>query len=1274
MEQFKKQKGVTMIALVVTIVVMLIIASIMVATFSGKSGMVDKATDSQIMTELSQLQDTLNSKRAEGEGKRLKSGDYSGELSNDDLAKQDEPIIREFETSIPNENEEYLDNAQKRVIGVVSLKNLGISSSLGNNEENYKQENSTQTNTGVTIGTGVKLDDFTDVFFITVDDNDLYYIQDGKLWSINGEVAKYELNKKEETKVEGPILSATPETGSELESPKTITLKAEKKTNEIPLSNEYQYYLSTNDRILSGGSYNKFTFGDAYEKQIEISGSTGISYYLFVKQFTDGAGEKSSGGELITVSGITYHRFGPYTFGKKEVDNSITFNYKINGQDIDNSIAEKINNKKWINQEITVEVKWGSSLTNKQLITSEQNSDNYEIKENNSIIVKAQSQNITAQATGTEGDVSKTTTVKVDSKKPIIEIGKNTGDNILISEKGTIKTKITLKDEGGSGLNLTNENTKYGWSTSDEQEPSKWEELINEETQVTYDVSDNAKHYLWVKAKDNAENENTQIEKYELSNDPIAKVVIGEEETFYASVQDAIDYCSKEGIESKVYLLRDVEEAASTYVGQNIILDLCGHTITNTEDKPTIENNATLKIIDSSETEDLVGKIICDKNVAIKNNENATFTLGSDDGNVSQIRPVITGNINGIENNGTFNFYDGIITGKAKQGETILAIKGKVNTTPSMYAVLANTNDSGDQVAVLKVQSDAVAKIEETNTYYTTFPAAFEDIEEGKIIKDTQYTADSYAKDNLLLLKDEKLDLDGTNYTTITAPTNDSYGTVEVTVQINTDFKPVSSWNWYECSTIFGCELPGTQKDWGIIIDRNGYFAIGYNTSTIYSSKVYALDGEIHTVTYTYTSGKLKFAVDGNIIGTISYTPGGNLCTEYGIGWNKDSSRTAIQGTIYSVRYYNGELSDENIKLNQNVDNKRFNNVVSEDTPLRTIKVLKPITIEDKIITGAKNIKLDLAGNQVSLNGIENEGRLEITDSSEEQTGTIVNTSTTLSSTIINKGCGVLTLTGGVVKNTNSNKNVISNYGSINFLGGELIASGSGANALANYSTEKQVINGTKITLNSTGEKGIYNINNGHIKFENGNISSTKSESWGIYNNSNGTIEINGGKIETSYPPIGNNGNNGTILVTGGELISTSDAGICNYQNAKISVTGGSINSSSIGIYTKNPQYYNGVIPQVDILVSGDANIKSTRSHAIYTYATGTIKIEGGKIESTDNTGIYNEKDMSVEVSGGEIIGVYYGIYNREKGTIKITDGTIKTTGLYGQRILWGDI
>ena len=159
MGQFKKQKGVTMIALVVTIVVMLIIASIMVATFSGKSGMVDKATDSQIMTELSQLQDTLNSKRAEGEGKRLKVGDYSGELSNKDL--QDNNIIS---------SDKYLTQLNIRV-GLVNLKELNVTSNLGNNQTTYT-ENEYE-----------RLTSFTDVFALNLSNNTLYYVRDGKIWS-----------------------------------------------------------------------------------------------------------------------------------------------------------------------------------------------------------------------------------------------------------------------------------------------------------------------------------------------------------------------------------------------------------------------------------------------------------------------------------------------------------------------------------------------------------------------------------------------------------------------------------------------------------------------------------------------------------------------------------------------------------------------------------------------------------------------------------------------------------------------------------------------------------------------------------------------------------------------------------------------------------------------------------------------------------------------------------------------------------------------------------
>ena len=175
MGQFKKQKGVTMIALVVTIVVMLIIASIMVATFSGKSGMVDKATDSQIMTELSQLQDTLNSKRAEGEGKRLKAGDYSGELSNKDL--QDNNIIS---------SDKYLTQLNIRV-GLVNLKELNVTSNLGNNQTTYT-ENEYE-----------RLTSFTDVFALNLSNNTLYYVRDGKIWSLKGDVNENDLISKVES-------------------------------------------------------------------------------------------------------------------------------------------------------------------------------------------------------------------------------------------------------------------------------------------------------------------------------------------------------------------------------------------------------------------------------------------------------------------------------------------------------------------------------------------------------------------------------------------------------------------------------------------------------------------------------------------------------------------------------------------------------------------------------------------------------------------------------------------------------------------------------------------------------------------------------------------------------------------------------------------------------------------------------------------------------------------------------------------------------------------
>lgn len=59
MNKLGKTNGITLMSLVVTIVVMLIVASIVVATISGQGETVDKANDAKIYTELKQLQEEI---------------------------------------------------------------------------------------------------------------------------------------------------------------------------------------------------------------------------------------------------------------------------------------------------------------------------------------------------------------------------------------------------------------------------------------------------------------------------------------------------------------------------------------------------------------------------------------------------------------------------------------------------------------------------------------------------------------------------------------------------------------------------------------------------------------------------------------------------------------------------------------------------------------------------------------------------------------------------------------------------------------------------------------------------------------------------------------------------------------------------------------------------------------------------------------------------------------------------------------------------------------
>lgn len=140
-----------------------------------------------------------------------------------------------------------------------------------------------------------------------------------------------------------------------------------------------------------------------------------------------------------------------------------------------------------------------------------------------------------------------------------------------------------------------------------------------------------------------------------------------------------------------------------------------------------------------------------------------------------------------------------------------------------------------------------------------------------------------------------------------------SYGTFEALVKVDASFVPVSTTSWYTCSCILGCELGGQQRDWGIIIDRNGYFAIGYGFSSIAATDVKANDGQWHTVAMVVGSSYMQLYIDGVQKQSVNITMSGSAIAAFGVGWNNSSPNESITGHIGTVKLWNVELTADEI-------------------------------------------------------------------------------------------------------------------------------------------------------------------------------------------------------------------------------------------------------------------------------------------------------------------------------------------------------------------------
>lgn len=728
-----------------------------------------------------------------------------------------------------------------------------------------------------------------------------------------------------------------------------------------------------------------------------------------------------------------------------------------------------------------------------------------------------------------------------------------------------------------------------------------------------------------------------------------------------------------------IIILVDVKESVVIDETLEVILDLNGFELSGFDDtSSTIDNKGILTIIDTSEEQ--TGMIINDYNYVINNEENATFTLGTLEDEV-KMTPYLLGNETGIKNAGTLNFYDGTV-------EADRAIDGSVNDTPVRYSVkldIDNKEDRTRQIATLGIMADSVARIDDI--YYTSLQAALDSIEnpnnmpeyseqyskKGLVMQldESSYDYDNTWKDisgvsntqvslraGTFDRRDNSMYLDGNTYFSIPALSGTKFdnGTAEILVQISEDFKPVSTDNWYQASCILGTELSGACGDWGIIIDKNGNFAVGYYNSatrkeTIKSSTISALDGKPHTLTYKYMTNGIKFYVDGNLIATDEFTPTGTKVGTLGIGWNNSGTATKIKGKIYSVRYYNEELSQEDIEANLKADKVRFNErlVNQEQT---TITILKDIGLIDKVrVKDYINANIDLNGKTISTINtgylLRNDGVLELSDSSEEKTGTI--TSSSSARVIYNTNDGKLklndiALSSGKAGTSSVYSYIINNNGNLEINGTTLSSEVQYSGLI--YNTN--MVNMTAGYLNNTIRDTTSVYNTGDFKISGGTIENVgRYVGLPMYNSAEGNVSISGGSIlSTYYDAIQNDGK---INMSDGLVKGT--CAISDRKNSSVIINGGELQGSSEAIYHESPG---------NIEMNG-GTFRSTGSdtHAIRNMKAGIIKITGGTFAQTNNKYVVsNESTGNVEITGGTFTASgSYSIANLSTGNIDLKSG-----------------
>ena len=85
MKKLKTNKGITLIALVITIIVLLILAAVSIATLTGENGILSQATKAGDRTTQETEKEELKLSFNAAKSQKYEKGDYTGKITAKDL-------------------------------------------------------------------------------------------------------------------------------------------------------------------------------------------------------------------------------------------------------------------------------------------------------------------------------------------------------------------------------------------------------------------------------------------------------------------------------------------------------------------------------------------------------------------------------------------------------------------------------------------------------------------------------------------------------------------------------------------------------------------------------------------------------------------------------------------------------------------------------------------------------------------------------------------------------------------------------------------------------------------------------------------------------------------------------------------------------------------------------------------------------------------------------------------------------------------------------------